>query len=442
MKKLIWSAMVLAGSTLWASAQDEKKQTETATPTTPDINYPSTMESLENTEFFGNTSGALQAFNPSISAIIDMAYYNEDSDESLAHMKEEISGFGSHSHGDEDEHDHDHGYENGFNLGELELSFSAEVDNYFRAMAIVAVEAEGAEIEEAWAETTGLPWGLQAKAGKFKSNFGYINAKHKHEWDFADQPLIYELAFGSHGLDDTGVQVSWLAPTSKYLLMFGAEVFQGDDENLFARADDDSGTLPDDDGPHLGVGWVKFAPLQADNHELQLGLFGAIGRHQEIHEEVVTTNYYDGLSSFGGFDAVYKYDSPKSYGQGDAKLQAEYYLSNKDLDLQSASGKLTDTQDGYYVQGTYGVLPRWNVGLRWDQVGLTNEAQEPGEDKEAYGDSWRATAMLDFRPSEFSLIRFQVDNGDYDLGDEGIQNVWQTYIQLTFSIGAHGAHQF
>jgi hypothetical protein len=441
MKHLIWSATLLAGTTLWASAQNESSQATNSTQKTPNINNPSTMESLENTEFYSNTSGGLQAFNPAISAIIDMNYYLEDSDESLSHMKEEMPGFASHAHG-EDEHDHDHGNQNGFNLGELELAFSAEVDNYFRAQAIVAVFEEGAEVEEAWAETTGLPWGFQAKAGKFKSNFGYINAKHKHEWDFADQPLIYELAFGGHGLDDVGAQVSWLAPTSKYLLLFGAELFQGDDENLFARADDDTGTLPDDDGPHLGVGWVKFAPLQADHHELQLGLFGALGRHQEIHDEVVSTNYYDGLSSFVGGDAVYMYDSLKAYGQGDVKLQAEYYLGNKDLDEQTAGGTLTSAQDGYYIQGTYGFLPRWNAGLRWDQVGLTNEFQEPGEDQEKYGDSWRATAMVDFRPSEFSLIRFQLDNGDYDLGDEGVQNVWQAFVQLTFSIGAHGAHQF
>ncbi|MDF7809403.1 hypothetical protein P4E94_18310 [Pontiellaceae bacterium B12219] len=441
MKPIIWSALILAGSTLLASAQNEQNKTTTDAPKTPNINDPSTMESLENTEFFGNTTGGLQAFNPAISAIIDMLYYHEDSDESLSHMKEEMPGFASHAHG-EDEHDHDHGYENGFNLGELELAFAAEVDNYFRAQAIIALFEDGAEIEEAWAETTGLPWGLQAKAGKFKSNFGYINAKHKHEWEFADQPLIYELAFGDHGLDDVGAQISWLAPTSKYFLLFGAEVFQGDDENLFARADDDTGTLPEDDGPHLGVGWVKFAPLQADQHEFQLGLFGAIGRHQEIHEEGISTNYYDGLSSFVGGDAVYMFDSLKAYGQGDVKLQAEYYLGSKDLDQQTAPGTLTSAQDGYYIQGTYGFLPRWNLGLRWDQVGLTNEFQEPGEDKEKYGDSWRATAMVDFRPSEFSLIRFQLDNGDYDLGDEGVQNVWQAFVQLTFSIGAHGAHQF
>jgi len=61
---------------------------------------------------------------------------------------------------------------------------------------------------------------------------------------------------------------------------------------------------------------------------------------------------------------------------------------------------------------------------------------------EEFGDSWRASAMVDFRPSEFSQVRFQVSNGDYDLGDEGVENVWEAFVQLTFSLGAHGAHKF
>ncbi|QBG48835.1 zinc-regulated TonB-dependent outer membrane receptor [Verrucomicrobia bacterium S94] len=398
---------------------------------------------------FNDSTGALRAFNPAVSATIDMFYYNENSDEGLSHMKEEVAGFGGHSH-DEDEHDHDHGYENGFNLRHLELTFYAEVDNYFRAQAIAAISEEGAEMEEAWAETTGLPWGLQAKAGKFFSNFGYINAQHSHQWDFTDQPLIYELTLGSHGLNDKGVQVSWLAPTPFYLL-FGAEVFQGDNENMYVQEEADE--LPENDGPRLGVGWVKIAPFQFDNSELQFGLFGASGSHQEIHEEEVGgidyDYFYDGDNMFFGGDVVYKYSSGKAYGQGDAVVQAEYFYRDKDLDLKDSDAPgapigsaLTGAQDGYYIQGTYGFLPRWRAGLRWDQVGLTNEEQEPGEAKEEFGDSWRASAMVDFRPSEFSQIRFQVNNGDYDLGDEGTENVWEAFVQLTFSLGAHGAHSF
>ncbi len=420
MKHLNSTAMVLAGTLLTfnASAQDD-------TTPVPTLN---------------DSTAAQRAFNPSVSAIIDMFYYKENSDEGLSHMKEEMPGFAAHAHGDEDDHghDHEHGYENGFNIRHIELAFAAEVDNYFKALAIAAIDEEGAEMEEAWAETTGLPYGFQAKAGKFFSNFGYINAQHAHEWDFTDQPLIYEQTLGSHGLNDVGVQVSWLAPTPVYLL-FGAEVFRGENEKMWTQEEADE--LPENDNPRLGVGWVKLAPFHFDNSELQFGLFGASGNQQEIHEEGGGTNYFDGVHWFAGADAVYKYDSGKAYGQGDLEFQAEYFYRNKDLDQEGGDEEVSGAQDGYYIQGTYGIFPRWRTGLRWEQIGLTNEETEEDVTEE-FGDSWRASAMVDFRPSEFSQVRFQVSNGDYDLGDEGVENVWEAFVQLTFSLGAHGAHKF
>ncbi len=374
------------------------------------------------------TEHALDAINPALSVVIDGLYYHENSKEGMGHLKEEMSGFG-HAHGD----GHDHGMENGFNLRHLEIQLSAEMEDYFRATAIAAIDEEGAELEVAEVETTGLPWGFQAKAGKFFSDFGRINAQHPHQWDFADQPLIYELTLGEHGLNEKGVQLSWRAPTP-YPLRFGAEVLQGENEKMYAQQEADE--LPENDGPRLGVGWVKFSPLQSERHALEFGLFGASGSHQEIHEEGVATNFYDGLNWFAGGDATYTYRSGKDHGQGDATVQAEYFYRGKELDLQSAAGQLEARQDGYYVQGTYGILPRWRTGLRWEQVGLTNEEQEPGEETATYGDSWRASAMVDFTPSAFARIRFQASNGDYETAD-GMENVWEAFVQLTVTFGAH-----
>jgi hypothetical protein len=236
MNRYILPVAVLAGLTLFTQAQGEGED-------------PATSWSSEPTR-------ALGAFNPAISAIVDMFYYYEDSEEGISHIKEELPGFATHAHG-EDEHEHGE-VENGFNLREVELAFSAEVDAYFKALAMVAVSEDGAEIEEAWGETTSLPWGFRIKAGKIFSDFGYINNQHPHQWDFSDRPLIYELALGDHGLSDVGGQVSWLAPTPVYLL-FGAEALQGDNEKMFAQQGGDD--LPENDGPRLGVGWVKLAPV-------------------------------------------------------------------------------------------------------------------------------------------------------------------------------------
>lgn len=388
----------------------------------------------------------LKAFNPDISAIVDMFYYDENSDEGMSHVAGEIAGFGhTEAEGEEHDHGHSHGPENGFNLRHLELQFSGTVDPYFKATAIAAVDLESAEMEVAEIETTGLPLGLKVKGGKFFSDFGYINAQHAHEWDFTDQPLIYQLTLGSHGLNDIGLQLSWLAPTPFFLLA-GVEAFQGNNEEAFAYHGD--GELPEDDGPRVGVGWLKIGPNLPGNHGLQFGTFAATGTHQEEHAEEDGEESFDGDTSFWGADAVYKYNASRPYGQGDVTVQAEYFSRKKDLDLVAAEAEpelvgnsKIDNQDGYYVQATYGFAPRWRAGLRWEQVGLTNDTEEPDGSREDFDPSDRASAMLDFTPSHFSRLRLQVNQGSYAT-EEDTEDVTEVYVQWLVSLGAHGAHKF
>ena len=390
----------------------------------------------------------IQSMNPDLSAIVDMYYYDENSDEGMGHIAGEIAGFG-HSHAEGEEEEHHHGSDNGFNLRHLELQVSAEVDPYFKASAIAAIDLESAELEEAVMETTSLPYGLKIKGGKFFSDFGYINAQHSHSWDFTDQPLIYQLALGAHGLNDKGLQLSWLAPTPFYL-MAGAEAFQGDGEApLFSYVGEEP--LPTRDGPRIGVGWLKIGPNLPGNHGLQFGLFAATGKHQEAHdgnEDGEEDHWLDGDSSFWGADAVYKYNASQAYGQGDVIVQAEYFSLKKDMNLiahdlapQLVGNSRVDEQDGYYVQMTYGFLPRWRAGLRWEQVGLTNQSELPNGSTEEFDSSNRASAMVDFTPSEFSRIRLQANQGSYET-EEGREEVTEFFVQWMVALGAHGAHAF
>ena len=404
------SAIFWAGSIIVAGAQDEHSH---------------------------ESHSIIEQLNPEIGIVINGNFYHENSEEGINHVKEEMSGFG-HGH---DHEEHDHGQENGFNLSEAEIILSGEVDGYFRAEATLAFTADDAELETAFVETTSLPWGFSLKGGKFFSGFGIINAQHPHQWDFADQPLIYELTLGDHGLNDVGAQARWTLDAPLQLTV-GAEALQGDNERMFAYEGEDP--LASHNGPRLGVGWLKLRPDLGHHHLLQFGVSGGSGLHQEIHEETVgTNNYLDGMSWFVGTDLLYTYGAHGDRGQGDITVQAEYFYRNKDLDLEASDditaplgGNLESKQDGYYLQALYGFLPRWRGGLRWEQVGLTNTEQEPGEASESFGDSWKATAMVDFSPSDKSFIRLQASNGDYSTKD-GTENVWECYAQLVITLGSH-----
>ncbi len=395
---------------------------------------------------------AVMNFNPEISVIIDGSFYGHSGHESLSHASEEIRGFGHVHTDDEHGHDHDHGFEKGFNLRHLELMLQADIDPYFKGWAIIAVEEHGAEIEEAVVLTTALPAGFQIKLGKFFSDFSRLNAQHAHEWNFVDAPLIHQLLLGDHGINEKGVQLSWMAPTPFYLIL-GAEVLQGENETAFKYHGD--GPLPERDGPRLMLGWLKAAPNLYGPHALQFGLFAARGVRQEEHlgpmgHEDIGSHYLDGHQDLWGADLVYKYAPPRAYGHGTLTLEGGYLTRRKDLELVAHNNpalagllgrSLVEEQNGLYAQAIYGFAPRWRLGLRGEMLGLTNQQTKPSGARTAFDESYRATAMLDWTLTEFSRLRLQGTHGRYDL-DDGKEDISEVFLQAVFSIGAHGAHRF
>ncbi len=381
----------------------------------------------------GSQQAMWQSMNPEISVVFDG---NFSAGDKLEDIFENIRGFGA---GPE--------FEKGFNLRDVELHVAADVDPYFTAFATFEFNEEEALVEEAVIRDTFLPWGLQLQAGRFLSNIGRINVQHAHDWDFVDRPLVNRLMFDG-SLDDIGAQLSWLLPTEQYA-MAGIEVFQGDNDGTFNYIGD---RIADHSGPRAVTGWFKYSPDTPANHETQFGTFAGYGRHQEEYD----LRLVDGYSTFLGFDAVYKYRRPgQHYGHGNVTFEGEYIYRWQDLDYVSARDTTGDDfsqthplvgqtqenrQDGYYLQGAYGFAPRWRAGLRWDHVGLTNHTNlHDGRDD--FGESYRAAAMVDFTPTEFSRFRVQGGRGSYDTYG-GREKAWDLFFQLIVSIGPHGAHEF
>jgi hypothetical protein len=436
------------------------------------------------------TSGS--AFNPQISVILDGKYYHDDVDGEGAELLGMADGInhvhaGGHDHG----HGHSHsGADQGFNFRSAELAFSASVDHYFDAMAMLAVDADGSvDLEEAWFQTRSLPYGLKLKAGKFLSDIGYANNQHPHNWDFTDQNLAYLNLLGDHGLRDTGAQVTWLPDWDHYTL-FGLEVFQGGQEKLGAEAgidDDLSHELGEEgidlglgkrkDGPRLLTAFAKYSPDLGYNHALQIGFWGAwADQHQEIHgalahehdheehehdeeheehaehaehaEEPTPLHALDGDAWMWGLDAVYKYDGNGAYGEGDFKLQGEYLWQRKDLELTYheeepalVGSERRFTEDGFYIQGLYGFAPRWQAGLRYDSVGLTNKLESGGNTLREWDESDRWTAAVSWAPTEYSKLRLQYSKADISVDGES-KDFDYFYLQYMMSLGSHGAHKF
>jgi hypothetical protein len=345
--------------------------------------------------------------------------------------------------------------EEGFNLRETEIAFSATVDPYFDANLLLAVSAEGdVELEEGYFTTRRLPAGLRVKGGKFLSDIGYLNSLHPHQWDFVDQPLPYRVLIGDEGLSDTGLQLTWLPRLPVYTL-FGLEALQGRQALLGNVVDEEEaerlGLGSKESGPRLFTGFVKLAPDLGYSHALQAGLFGVLAhQHQELRgAEGVDEQALEGDAWLLGTDWVYKYDAGKAYGQGDFTLQAEYLYEVKDLEVAfdeaaplAVGQDRRYSEDGFYIQGVYGIAPRWTAGLRYDSVGLlANELESGGDRLIDWPASDRWSLALTWYLSEFSRLRLQWARADLSI-DGASETFDQLYLQFIHSLGSHGAHRF
>lgn len=383
-------------------------------------------------------------FNPAISVILDTVYSQVFSGEA-----ETPPGFGGHDDHDHGHDGHGHGIEDGFQVREVETVFSGSVDPYFDLFAQIVLSESEVELEEGYFTTTALPAGLQVKGGKFRSDIGYINRQHTHAWDFTDQPLVTEALFGDEGLTEVGLQLSW-QPATRIYSRFGVELLEGENEGIANVAEEaDEIGLEEASSPRLVTAFARFGPDLGHDHALLAGISGG---YSEIWQEGDADEALDGDAWFAGLDLVYKYDAGGSHGHGDWTVQTEYFYRERDVDLfdngvREGSGKFK--QDGLYLQTVYGFRPRWNTGLRFDALGLTNEALDHEDEAFTdFGTTYRYAAQVSYLPTEFSRLRFQLSHSDLSDGphadDHGDDHgdPWRADFQFTYALGAHSAHEF
>jgi hypothetical protein len=309
---------------------------------------------------------------------------------------------------------HDNPFEFGeprapFDFDEAELAFTAFIDPYAKGNVFIAVGPEGAEVEEAYAQFVTLPYGLTAKAGKVKANFGKANLWHTHQRRWVDQPLMIQNFFGAEGLADSGISVSKSIdnPFGAFIEATG-EVFSGDVENVFARSSSNDLFY----NAHLKL----FKDL-SENSNLEVGTSFARGTVPDANDS----------SRFAGFDVTYRWKPLQRsiYNSVIARVEA----------LVNDRGDVGDNLYGMYAAADYQFSRRWFAGVRFDRA---DRAFLFGEPLEGRVTDRGVSAVLTFWPSEFSQLRGQLRRTRYG----GLETVNELLLQLQFSIGAHGAHTF
>lgn len=307
----------------------------------------------------------------------------------------------------------------GFDVQELELQFSSDIDAYFRAEATLAFHKEEAETEgehshefkvhpeEVFVETINLK-GITIKAGKFYAEIGKYNSTHTHALPFIYRSKLHENTYGEEGLGEVGIAFSYLVPAS-WFFDITAQVLQPTNETLFV------------DSHHNPAYLLKLKNLFeiGDSSTLEFGISGL--KHSNHGHGTGTVEEKTDLL---GADMTFKW-RPTEGGKSSSFVWSTEFL-HKDR-----AGTSIDRTGGLTTFMRYQLAQRWYVQGQYEHLGFTkNDAVKVTN---AYA------GLIGFVPTEFSSLRLQ-----YDQIHDGLQIKAEKRLslQLNFSIGAHPAHTY
>ena len=328
----------------------------------------------------------------------------------------------------------------GFTAQEVELAFSAIVDPYFRGDVFLTIpNLSGLEVEEAFATSTSLPYNLQLKGGSFRSAFGRQNGQHLHVQDFTRRPLLNAALLGVDGLRGPGAQLSWLAPLPFYFVLYG-EAF-----SIPVAA-------PDDPVASVGGGSATDLTYAVEGKYFvpygdEWSLYGGFNFATGVSPGFVASSNGPGIpgadrrSELFGADVYLKWKPANVVGgYSSVAWQTEAIFRH----LDDGAGIGGEWDGGLYSQVVVQVARNWFIGVRGDLLGLPSSS--------VLGSVQRGSLSLTWQGSEFARVRAYLEAEHVGSGGGPFlpasaasvspASSFAAYLQLEYSIGAHGAHPF
>jgi hypothetical protein len=326
-------------------------------------------------------------------------------------------------------------------LGHSDATASGPVGDLFDAQLTASIHSDTdrrveAGFEEAWLQTRALPAGLQVRAGRFSSQFGYLNEQHPHADDFIERPLLYRAFLGAHYFDE-GVRVNWTAPTDLYLRL-GAEWFRG--KRLVPEAVSPSrrgvlvlsakagGDLGESQSWQAGLSFLRN-PREAvvEEHEE--------GEGEEAHGEEGHAHAhgaaFSGRRMWAG-ELAWKW----APGGNNARQQVRVAYELARITRPNRFATAGDSHLAQYLSVAWRFAPTWELGVRHDLL----RARIPHEDHFDSGRLRETALMLAWKPSHAQTLRVQYTHQRNAAGFEQAARALQ--LQYVLSFGAHAAHTF
>ena len=294
-----------------------------------------------------------------------------------------------------------------FQMHESEIGLQAIIDPYARGDFFISFGEQGVNLEEGYITFTALPGNFVAKVGKMRSVFGKVNTMHNHVLPWVERPLVSNnLVGGEDGIDDAGFSVERILPAPKGIFLEATgQLFRGDSADVFhsSQRSDVSTVL------HLR----GYRDLN-ESTNLDLGVSYARG-HNDLGTNFLTHLY--------GVDATLRWKPLRRSIYHSFIGRSEFVWSDRQ--------QLPATQHafGYYASADYQLARRWFLGGRFDHSDRSRDS--------ALTDKG-GSVVLTYWPSEFSQLRGQYRFTRYANNIDANE----LFVQLIFSLGAHGAHPF
>ena len=298
-----------------------------------------------------------------------------------------------------------------FQMHESEIGLQAIIDPYARGDFFISFGEEGVNVEEGYITFTALPAGFVAKVGKMRSVFGKVNMMHNHVLPWVDRPLVTtNLVGGEDGIDDAGVSIERILPAPKGIFVEATgQVFRGDSDDVFQHVQrSDVSTVE-----HLR-GYKDIT----ESTNLDLGVSYARG-----HNDGTTTLSGDFITQLYGIDATLRWKPLRRSIYHSFVGRSEFIWS------QRQQFPSEQRAFGFYTSGDYQFGRRWFAGGRFDWSERSHFANLTDKG---------AAATLTYWPSEFSQVRGEYRFTHYAENRDSNE----LFMQLIFSLGAHGAHPF
>ncbi len=337
-----------------------------------------------------------------------------------------------------------------FQTPEMELLVDGYLNPFALATANISYENNEFGIEELYGNIVrGLPFDMQIKAGKFLVGFGKLNTVHAHAWPFLERPLYHQVFFGEGGMNDVGVNASFLLPTGDVYTNLELGVYKGAFLNPLTDANyADRGVNP------VFVGRLGSFLSIGDYGNLEVGLSSAYGTYAKgnliLFDILHTSNVQSFNYFYGGIDFKYKY-SPDAYTA--FTFQGEAMFNHRDVPRADIRGidfstdKMTTINNsGAFVYFDYRFMAQYSFGIKYDYTAgivgaeptFTSLANDDVNSTQGI-EGWLAYYPVE----ETSVLRLGVQHLMFHNGD-GINRDAATTIKLQFlfSLGPHKAHPF